>query len=281
MWRKIMDAIVEAKGLDTSKIFEMPSGITRATVCKDTGLLPVEGCPTITDYFAKGTVPTKRCGGNKKVVICNDSHKVATNTCKETTTYYYTVDDDGKIEIIDADFEYDQNILKEKCPLHPEEEETEDSSDSEDPNKTTEDNKKDSFKITSGVDGSGGSISPSTTVKSGKNTIFYITPDKGYVISDVYVDGSSVGPVSQYKFSKVKSNHTITVKFKRTRQKNRQQRSLQQRNQQRKLLQQKNRQRKLLQQKNRQQRNLPMNHLLMNLPQKRTNIKIQKNKNDI
>lgn len=154
MWRKIMDQIVEAKGLDTSKTFEMPSGIIRATVCKDTGLLPVEGCSTITDYFAEGTVPTKRCGGNKKVVICNDSHKVATNTCKETTTYYYTEDDDGKIEIIDADFEYDQNILKEKCPLHPEEEETEDSSDSEDPNKTTEDNKKDSFKITSGVDGS-------------------------------------------------------------------------------------------------------------------------------
>ena len=215
MWRKIMDQIVEAKGLDTSKTFEMPSGIIRATVCKDTGLLPVEGCSTITDYFAEGTVPTKRCGGNKKVVICNDSHKVATNTCKETTTYYYTEDDDGKIEIIDADFEYDQNILKEKCPLHPEEEETEDSSDSEDPNKTTEDNKKDSFKITSGVDGSGGSISPSTTVKSGKSTTFYITPDKGYVISDVYVDGSSVGPVSQYKFSKVKGNHTITVKFKK------------------------------------------------------------------
>ena len=35
------------------------------------------------------------------------------------------------------------------------------------------------------------------------------------MISDVYVDGSSVGPVSQYKFSKVKGNHTITVKFKK------------------------------------------------------------------
>ena len=36
MWRKIMDAIVEAKGLDTSKTFEIPSGIIRATVFKDT-----------------------------------------------------------------------------------------------------------------------------------------------------------------------------------------------------------------------------------------------------
>ena len=204
MWRKIMDGIVEAKGLDTSKTFEMPDGIIRATVCKDTGLLPVAGCDTVTDYFAKGTVPTKKCGGNKKIVICNESHKPATNTCKETTTYYYTVDDDGKIEIIDADFEYDQDILKEKCPLHPEEEETED---------TTEEDKKE-YKISSSSEG-GGSISPTTTVKKGKSTTFYITPDKGYTISDVIVDGSSVGAVTSYKFSKVKGNHTIKAVFKK------------------------------------------------------------------
>ena len=204
MWRKIMDGIVEAKGLDTSKTFEMPDGIIRATVCKDTGLLPVEGCDTVTDYFVKGTVPTKKCGGNKKIVLCNESHKPATNTCKETTTYYYTVDDDGKIEIIDADFEYDQNILKEKCPLHPEEEETED---------TTEEDKKE-YKISSSSEG-GGSISPTTTVKKGKSTTFYITPDKGYTISDVIVDGSSVGAVTSYKFSKVKGNHTIKAVFKK------------------------------------------------------------------
>ena len=203
MWRKIMDGIVEAKGLDTSKTFEMPDGIIRATVCKDTGLLPVEGCDTVTDYFAKGTVPTKKCGGNKKIVLCNESHKPATNTCKETTTYYYTVDDDGKIEIIDADFEYDQNILKEKCPLHPEE-------DTED---TTEEDKKE-YKISSSSEG-GGSISPTTTVKKGKSTTFYITPDKGYTISDVIVDGSSVGAVTSYKFSKVKGNHTIKAVFKK------------------------------------------------------------------
>ena len=204
MWRKIMDEITEVKGLDTSKTFEMPDGIVRATVCKDTGLLPVEGCDTVTDYFAKGTVPKKKCGGNKKIVICNESHKPATNTCKETTTYYYTVDDDGKIEILDADFEYDQNILKEKCPLHPEEEETED---------TTEEDKKD-YKISSSSEG-GGSISPTTTVKKGKSTTFYITPDKGYTISDVIVDGSSVGAVTSYKFSKVKGNHTIKAVFKK------------------------------------------------------------------
>lgn len=212
MWRKIMDAIVEAKGLDTSKTFEMPEGIIRATVCKETGLLPVEGCETITDYFVSGTVPTKKCEGNQKVVICNESHKVANKGCKDTTTYYYTEDDDGKIEIIDADFEYDQNILKEKCPLHPDEDDSEDSSDS---TKDQSESPKKDYKITSAVDGSGGSISPSTSVSKGKSATFYITPDKGYVISDVYVDGKSVGAVSSYKFSKVNANHTITVIFKK------------------------------------------------------------------
>ena len=44
---------------------------------------------------------------------------------------------------------------------------------------------------------------------------FYITPDKGYTISDVIVDGSSVGAVTSYKFSKVKGNHTIKAVFKK------------------------------------------------------------------
>ncbi len=53
------------------------------------------------------------------------------------------------------------------------------------------------------------------SVSKGKSATFYITPDKGYVISDVYVDGKSVGAVSSYKFSKVTANHTITVIFKK------------------------------------------------------------------
>ena len=38
-----------------------PAGVTTCTVCAKTGLLPVEGCPRITELFLKGTEPKKEC----------------------------------------------------------------------------------------------------------------------------------------------------------------------------------------------------------------------------
>jgi hypothetical protein len=63
--------------------------------------------------------------------------------------------------------------------------------------------------------GSGGSISPNgnTTVGYGANQNYVITPDVGYTISDVLVDGTSIGPVSNYTFSNVSTNHTISATF--------------------------------------------------------------------
>ena len=63
--------------------------------------------------------------------------------------------------------------------------------------------------------GAGGSISPSgsVTAAQGLNQIFTITPDSGYVIADVLVDGSSVGAVSPYTFSNVNSSHSISATF--------------------------------------------------------------------
>ncbi len=63
--------------------------------------------------------------------------------------------------------------------------------------------------------GSGGSISPSGSVGVNYNSsqTFIITPDFGYVISDVLVDGVSVGSVSIYTFTNVTVNHTITALF--------------------------------------------------------------------
>jgi len=63
--------------------------------------------------------------------------------------------------------------------------------------------------------GSHGSISPSgaTTVNSGDNQAFSISADSGYHISDVVVDGSSVGAVSSYTFSNVVAAHTISATF--------------------------------------------------------------------
>ena len=63
--------------------------------------------------------------------------------------------------------------------------------------------------------GENGSISPSgtVTVTAGENPTFTITPDRGYHIQDVLVDGVSVGAVSSYPFENVEANHTITATF--------------------------------------------------------------------
>ncbi len=63
--------------------------------------------------------------------------------------------------------------------------------------------------------GAGGSIAPSgaVVVNNGDNAVFTITPDGGYHILDVLVDGGSVGAVSSYTFNGVVANHTIDASF--------------------------------------------------------------------
>jgi chitodextrinase len=71
-----------------------------------------------------------------------------------------------------------------------------------------------SFTITASA-GTGGSISPtgSVTVTQGGSQTFTITPNTGYNISSVLVNGVSVGNVTTYTFSNVSSNQTIAVTF--------------------------------------------------------------------
>jgi hypothetical protein len=63
--------------------------------------------------------------------------------------------------------------------------------------------------------GSNGSISPSGAVQvfGGSNQSYSITANAGYCVSDVLVNGSSVGAVSSYTFTNVQANHTISVTF--------------------------------------------------------------------
>lgn len=63
--------------------------------------------------------------------------------------------------------------------------------------------------------GSNGTITPSgaATVNYGADQTFTITPDSGYVIEDVLVDGSTVGGVTIYTFSNVIADHTIEACF--------------------------------------------------------------------
>jgi hypothetical protein len=63
--------------------------------------------------------------------------------------------------------------------------------------------------------GSGGTISPATqqTVNYGGSVTFTMTPNAGYHVASVLVDGTAVGTPTSYKFSSVKANHTISVTF--------------------------------------------------------------------
>ena len=63
--------------------------------------------------------------------------------------------------------------------------------------------------------GAGGSISPSgsVSVREGRDQTFTITPDKGYAVSTVKIDGKSIGAVKSYTFENVSRTHTIEVIF--------------------------------------------------------------------
>lgn len=63
--------------------------------------------------------------------------------------------------------------------------------------------------------GANGSISPSgwTSVREGWDQTFTITPDKGYAVAKVLVDGKSVGAVTSYTFKNVTKGHTIEAVF--------------------------------------------------------------------
>ena len=66
--------------------------------------------------------------------------------------------------------------------------------------------------------GAGGSISPSgsVSVREGRDQTFTITPDKGYAVANVKIDGKSIGAVKSYTFENVRRTHTIEVIFVKT-----------------------------------------------------------------
>lgn len=60
-----------------------------------------------------------------------------------------------------------------------------------------------------------GAISPSgvVSVNSGATKVFSMTPITGSLISDVLVDGASLGAVSTYTFTNITTDHTISASF--------------------------------------------------------------------
>ena len=71
------------------------------------------------------------------------------------------------------------------------------------------------FQTITATAGPDGSISPFGALKVpvGANKVFMMTPNPGFVIKDVQVDGGSVGPVESYTFTNVTADHSITAMF--------------------------------------------------------------------
>ena len=71
-----------------------------------------------------------------------------------------------------------------------------------------------SFTITAEA-GENGTISPSgvKSVKSNEKVTYNITPNYGYVVKDVFVNGKSVGAVETYTFNGITADSTIKAEF--------------------------------------------------------------------
>lgn len=65
--------------------------------------------------------------------------------------------------------------------------------------------------------GENGSISPSGTVKvkEGSDKTFTITPDDGYIIDNVTVNGKVLGAINTYTFKNISDNYNINATFKK------------------------------------------------------------------
>ena len=65
--------------------------------------------------------------------------------------------------------------------------------------------------------GANGKINPSGKIKvtEGKQLLFIFTPDSGYMVDDVKVDGKSIGEILEYTYESVNADSTIEVNFKK------------------------------------------------------------------
>ena len=191
MWSQVMSQIIELKQYDTSKDWEVPEGLVKTSICKLSNLRPGGACESNYDWCDAEFIPTKYCGGHITLSICLDSHECATENCENVATFLVEYDDNGNIILSGATFPYDNNIVNTSCHLHP---------------------KTEGIQISTSA-GEGGSITPSTEVKEGDSITINITPDPGYVVASVVVDGANVGAVTTFTFNDVTSPHSISATF--------------------------------------------------------------------
>lgn len=127
IWRQIMDKAIWKKDYEY-KNFPSASNIVSRTICTESGLLAVDGvCNTKdyrcarTEYFEKGTAPTKKCDLHTKVVICKESElpagKYCPETCKKEKVYLLKEEKYGT-STWDTEHILPKKFKKETCDKH-------------------------------------------------------------------------------------------------------------------------------------------------------------------
>lgn len=91
LWQAYMKKIHNAKSLSDRDIVEAEPGqlgLVKVTTCAVSGQLATDACHndnmgygTVTDYWLEATVPTVQCQMHRSMVICTQSHMLATEWC--------------------------------------------------------------------------------------------------------------------------------------------------------------------------------------------------------
>lgn len=110
------------------KRYEQPSSIVTASICKDSGLLATELCAldqrgtrAYSEYFVKGTVPSKTCTTHVKAEICEETGKPANEHCEKKVERIFITrpnSDQNKSWQNTEDAKY--MLPTEKCDIHTE-----------------------------------------------------------------------------------------------------------------------------------------------------------------
>lgn len=106
------------------KEFKMPSSITSANVCMDSGLLPTEGTCALCqkgnavyeEYFTIGSVPTTNCTHHVALDICSASGMIANANCPTTVQKVFIVGSDPTT--LDSNYIATEQFLATICTHH-------------------------------------------------------------------------------------------------------------------------------------------------------------------
>ena len=125
IWRAVMSQINQGK---ENPGFSLPKDVVRKAVCAKSGLLPEEGIcnkdprgsQVYTEYFTKGTVPTKTCDHHVKLTICKSSNLPAGEFCPEDQVEEKVFIIGGSSGTEDSPYSISSKNMKSTCSKHTE-----------------------------------------------------------------------------------------------------------------------------------------------------------------